>query len=137
MKLRTAFARGTDKADSETLIVGHCHERCFAIARQAFDAHLFCVHGFVGLKIVERAAGTPGPCTQRAPIVKLAWLPLVAQTNNSARQTRTVVGLNRVRDNNGIAPALCQNLLLPRWTSRYRRSARRRWGPESGRKNKT
>ena len=94
MDLGAAFARGADVGDRKTRVVRHRDEGCLAVARVAFDADLFGVHGLVGLEIIERAAGAPGPGAQRAPIVRLARLALVDQTDDALRQTRAVVGLD-------------------------------------------
>ena len=69
MDLDAALARGTDKGDRETRVVCHGERHRFAVAGMAFDADLFRVHGLVGLEIVQRAAGAPGPGTQCAPVV--------------------------------------------------------------------
>src|SRR5262249_28628652 len=79
----------------------------------ALDAHLLGVHGLVGFEIIEGPAGAPRPGAQCAPIVHLAGLALVAQADDALSQTGAVVGLNAVWDDNGIAPALGQDLLLP------------------------
>src|SRR5207248_2909194 len=71
------------------------------------------VHGFVGLEIIEGAAGAPGPGTQRSPIIQLARLALVHQTDDAARQAGAIVCLNAGGSDDGIAPAFGQNLLLP------------------------
>ena len=84
-----------------------------APARVAFEADLFRVHGLVGLEIIQQLARAPGPRAQRTPIVHLARLTFVTQTNDAFRQTGAVVGLDAVRREKGIPPAPAQNLLLP------------------------
>src|SRR2546429_10002876 len=64
MKLRTAFARRADEANSEALVIRHRNERSFAVARESFDADLFGVNGFIGLEIIESAARAPSPYAQ-------------------------------------------------------------------------
>src|SRR5207248_1206543 len=108
-----AFAGGADEADGEALVVRHRHDGRLAVARQPFDADAPGVHGLVGLEIVEGAAGAPGPGPQRPPVVRLPRPALVAQADDAARQARAVVGLDAVGDDDGVAPALGEDLLLP------------------------
>ena len=113
VQLRAALARGADEGDGEALVVGHRDERRLAVARVALDPDLLRVHGLVGLEVVERAARAPRPGAQRAPVVRLARLALVAQADDALRQPRAVVGLDAVGDEDRVAPALRQHLLLP------------------------
>ena len=113
MQLCAAFAGRTDEADGEAPVVGHRHERRFAVARQAFDADLFCVHCLVGFEIIERAARAPSPRTQRAPILRLARLSFVAEADDAFGQSSAIVSLNAGRDENRVTPAFGENLLLP------------------------
>ena len=46
----------------------------------------------VGLEVVHQARAAPGPCAQRAPVVKLAGLAVVRQADDSLGQARSVVG---------------------------------------------
>ncbi len=78
------------------------------------DADLPGVDRLVGLEIIQGAACTPGPGTQRSPVIDLAWLPLVAQPDDPFRKPRTVVGLDAGRSEEGVSPSLGKNLLLPR-----------------------
>ncbi len=114
VQLRPALARGADEADREALVVGHRDERRLAVARQPLDPDLLGVDGLVGLEVVQGAARAPGPGAQRAPIVGLARLPFVAQADDSLGQARAVVGLDAVRDDDGVAPALGEDQRLPR-----------------------
>ena len=83
VELGAALAGGADEADGEPRVVGHRDERRLAVAREPLDADLLGVDGFVGLEIVEGAAGSPGPGPQRAPVVELAGLALVAQADDA------------------------------------------------------
>src|ERR1700723_3320647 len=83
MQLGPALARRTDIADSEALIVSHCHNGRLAVARVAGDAHLFCIDSLVGLEVIESAAGAPCPCAQSAPVIGLAVLSFVGETNDA------------------------------------------------------
>jgi len=86
VNLGAAFAGGTDEGDGETLVIGHGHDRSLTIARVALQADLLGVHGFVGFKIIQDAAGAPGPGTQRTPIAGSAPRPRGAITHaNRAR----------------------------------------------------
>src|SRR5262245_65710690 len=105
-EVRAALPGRADKADGETLVVGHRDQRGFPITRKPLDADLFGVHRFVGLEIIERAARAPGPGAQRPPVIWLARLALVAQADDALRQTCAVVGLNAGRNDDGVAPAL-------------------------------
>ena len=109
MQLRPAFTGGTDKADGKPLVVGHRHERGLAVARKPLDPDLLGVDGLVGLEVIQGAAGPPGPGPQRTPVVGLAGLPLVAQSDDALGQPRAVVGLDAVRDDDRVAPALGQD----------------------------
>ena len=113
MELRTAFARGADETDCESRVVRHRDERSLAVAREPLDPDLLGVHGLVGLEVIECTAGPPCPRTQRSPIIGLAGLALVAQADDALGQARAVVGLDAVGDDDGIAPALGEKLLLP------------------------
>src|SRR5205807_9073279 len=94
VQLRAAFAGRGDEADGEALVIGHSHQRGFAVARQSFDADLFCVLLLVCFEIIQRAARAPGPSAQSSPIVGLTRPALVAEADDAARQPRAVVGLN-------------------------------------------
>src|SRR5207302_1888726 len=125
-QLDAAFAGGADEADGEALVVRHGDNRRLTVARQPLDADALGVDDLVGLEIIQGAAGAPGPSSQRAPIVGLPRLALVAQADDAARQAGTVVGLTAVGDNDRVAPALGKDLLLP-----ARPAAAARWGAEA------
>src|SRR5271165_627461 len=100
----------------------------------ALDADLAGVNGLVGLKIIESAAGSPGPGTQRAPVVGLARLALVAQADDALGEPGSVVGLNAGGDVDGVSPAPGKQLLLPGGAGirRLRRQTLHERGHESG-----
>src|SRR5580765_984630 len=106
MELGSAFTRGSDQDDGEALIEGHGHQRRLAVARHPFDADFPGVDGAIRLEIVEAARGTPGPRPQRAPVVVLAMLAAIDQTDDPAGQARAVVGLDAAWIDGGITPAV-------------------------------
>src|SRR5581483_11033353 len=131
-----ALARRADIRRPHPLIVGHRHHRRLAVARMPLDRDMLRVHRLVGLEVVDRTARAPGPRAQRAPIIRLARLPFVAQTDDAQRQPGPVVGLNAAGIERSVAPPFGQSLLLPRRTrgttaaarpeSRYRAASRTR-----------
>src|SRR5262245_48230192 len=113
MQFHAAGARRANKCDGESLVVCHRDRSRLAVSRKTFDPNLLRVDGLVGLEVIESAARAPGPRAKCAPVVDLAWLALVAKADDSARQPAAVVGLNAVRANDRVPPALCKHLLLP------------------------
>lgn len=77
MEFDSACARGGEEGDGKAPIVSHGDCGGFAIAGVALDADLFSVDGFIGFKVIEDTAGTPGPGTEGTPIVEFAWLAFV------------------------------------------------------------
>src|SRR2546423_156653 len=75
-----------DETDGEPLVVRHSDDRRLTVSGEALDADLLRVHGFIRLEVVERPAGAPRPGPERAPIVELARLALVAQPDDAAGQ---------------------------------------------------
>src|SRR6476660_195863 len=90
----------------------------------ALDAHLFRIDCFVCLEIIQRAAGSPRPGAQCAPVVELARLSAVREANDPRSQPSAIVRLDGGREEHSVTPALCQNLLLPGGTWRDRRRIR-------------
>src|SRR5439155_973052 len=82
VELQAAFAGRADETDGEPLVVRHGDDRRLAVSGEALDTDLLSVHGFVRLEVVERPAGPPRPGAERAPIVELARLALVAQADD-------------------------------------------------------
>src|SRR5439155_25149228 len=113
VQLDATFAGGADKGYGQARVIRHGHDRSLAIARVALQAESLGVHGFIGLKLIQSAAGAPGPSPQGAPIVQLAWLALVDQTDDALRQALAVVRLHAAGRQAGVAPTFRQNLLLP------------------------
>ena len=98
----------------------------FHTATEAFDADLFRIHHFVGLKVIQRPARAPSPCLKRAPVIDFPRLATVYQTDDPLRQSLSVVRLNARRDDICVAPTLSQHLLLPgRSRSRWLRETLR------------
>ena len=113
VQLRPTLARGADEADGEARVIGHRDDRRLAVPRKPLDPDLLRVDGLVGLEVVQRAARAPGPGAEGAPIVGLARLPLVAQADDTPGQPRSVIGLDAVGNDDGVAPPLGEDLLLP------------------------
>ena len=79
------------------------------------------VDGGVRLEIVEHARRAPTPRAQRAPIVRLARLAFVRETDDSLRQSGAVVGLNGRRIQERESPAVEDELLRRRRVASRRR----------------
>ena len=77
MQLGAAFAGRPDQHHREARIERHRHQRRLAVARNAFDADLLGVDGFLGFEIIEAARRAPCPRPQRAPVVRLARLSFI------------------------------------------------------------
>src|SRR5205814_145761 len=110
-----AFAGGADEHKSETCVECHGDQRGLAVARNAFDADVLGVHSFVGFEIIQAARCSPSPGSQRAPVVRLARLSFVDQSNDSLGEARAIVGLNAYGVDVGVAPAVGDELLGWRW----------------------
>src|SRR5579871_2111944 len=113
-KRGAAFTRGADQAYGEAWLKRHCDQRGFAVARDTFDADVFCVDGRIGFEIVEAACCAPCPCAESAPVFRLAWLALVDQTDDASSDASAVVGLNARGVDGDVAPAVGDQLLC-RW----------------------
>ena len=70
-------------------------------------------HMRIAAQEIHRAAGAPGPGTQRAPIIHLARLALVHQADDALGQACAVVGLDAAGIEDGIAPSQRQDLRPP------------------------
>src|SRR5262249_32822649 len=92
-----AFAGRADERHREARIEGHGDQSGLAVARDAFDANVLRIHSFVRLQIIESARGAPRPRTQRAPVIGLASLPFVGQSNDSLGEACPIVSLNAQR----------------------------------------
>src|SRR6476661_1491788 len=91
-----------------------------------FNAHLLRVYSLVRFEIIERATSAPRPRAQCAPIVQLARLTMVRESDDSFRQSRSIIRLDAGRKKYGVTPALRQYLLLPSrtgWSHRCGRSS--------------
>src|SRR4051812_26761875 len=113
VELRTAFAGGADEGDGEALVVHHGDKRGFAIARQALDPHLTGIHFLDGLEEIQCAARAPGPRAQGSPVLGFAGLAFVAQTDDAFGESGAIVSLNTGGNQDSVAPAPGENLLLP------------------------
>ena len=112
-QLGTTSSGRADQADRKPLIVGHGHERRLAKTRKPHDAHAPGVDGGVGLEVIQRPAGTPGPGAQHAPVVGTARPTPIREPDDPLGQSRAVIGLVAGRIQLGVAPAPRQHLLLP------------------------
>src|SRR6185503_2846964 len=113
VELRAAGTGGTDVGDGEARVIGHRHDGGLAVALMAFESDLLRVHSLVGLEIIQRTTRAPSPRAQRAPVLRLTGPALVAEADDALRKTRTSVLLHAVRADDGVAPTLRENLLLP------------------------
>ena len=65
----------------------------------------------IGLDVIERAAGAPGPCAQDAPIVGLAQLAFRRDADHALAQPRAIVGLDAVGREKRDRPAIGDQLI--------------------------
>src|SRR5208337_3007319 len=85
-----------------------------AVTRYAFDTHFLWINlrVWIGLKVVYQLADTPSPGAQGAPIIGLARLALVGQTDNPLTQRiAAAVWLNAAGIDGTITPSLAKGLL--------------------------
>jgi len=66
---------------------------------------MFGVDGGIGLEMVEGARSAPSPGAESAPIVGLAGLTLIDETDDAFGETGAVIGLDAARIDGGVAPA--------------------------------
>src|SRR4051794_40613490 len=118
MQFGSALTRRTDENGREPRLKSHCDKRRLAIARDAFNADLLRIDRGIGFQIVEPARGAPSPGPQGSPIVRLSRLTAIREADDSARQPRTVVGLNAGRRDCRIAPAGFDQFFVLRWAWR-------------------
>ena len=109
-----ALSGRSDEAHVEALLEGQRDQRGFSVTGNPFNAHVCGIYIRVGLQVVKAAGGTPGPCTQGAPVVRFARLALVHQADDPPGETGSVVGLDAGRVDHGIAPAGGEKLLVGR-----------------------
>ena len=111
VRFGTTFPGGTDQHDRKARIKRHGHQRGLPKTRDAFNADALGVYCLVGFEIVETARGTPGPRPQRTPILRLAKLALVCQTDDAFPEARAIVCLNAARVDERVTPAVSDQLL--------------------------
>src|ERR1700722_3654611 len=87
MQFRAAFTRATAINNRKTRVERHGQKNILSPARNAFEAHLFSVHAGVGLQIIHRAAQSPRPRSEHAPIAGLARRSLGYETDDSPIKT--------------------------------------------------
>src|SRR5215469_16357704 len=92
------------------------------------DRNVRGVDRMIGLEVIDGPACAPRPCAQRAPIVDGARLSFIDQTDDALGEAGAVIGLDAGGVEYGVAPALCENLLLPRRTEIVGGPARRGCG---------
>ena len=85
MELYAALAGGTDKPHGDTGFKGLGDNGRLAVTGKAFDANLLCVHhGFrMLLEVIDEPADAPLPGAEGAPLVRLARLTFIGQTNDA------------------------------------------------------
>src|ERR1035441_9969452 len=94
----------------ETGLKRHRDEGGLAVARYSLDADLLRVHGGVGFKVVQAARRAPGPGTQRSPVIGLAGLASVNETDDAFSQPSAVVRLDAARIDGRVAPSRLDQL---------------------------
>src|SRR4029078_3748806 len=94
MELRAAFAGRSREDERESFVERHRHERRLSVSRHAFDADGLRADRAIALEIVERARCAPRPRAKSAPVVRVARLSVVHQTDDAARESGAVVGLD-------------------------------------------
>ena len=114
VQLRAAGAGRADEADGEALVVRHRDERGLAVARQPLDADPLRVDGLVGLEVVERAARAPGPGRSAPQSSSLRGWPLLTRPMMPRVRPAPLSAWMLVGDDDRVAPALGEDLLLPR-----------------------
>ena len=114
MEFGPALAGRANQRDGDARLKSLGHQGRLAVARHTFDAHFFRIHLRVGIgfKVVNQPADAPTPSAQSAPVVGLARLALVDETNNPLTQRiAAAVCLNAGGINGAITPSMTQCLL--------------------------
>jgi len=95
-ELGTALARRTDEAGKHARLVDQSSQRGFAIPRMPFEGDLLGINERVLLEEIYQLARTPSPGAERAPVVDLASLTFVDETDDALPQLVVVaaVGLD-------------------------------------------
>src|SRR6188768_338042 len=104
MELGAAFAGGADQGDGKALIEGHRDERRLAEAGDSLDPDFLRIDRSIALEVIEATTRPPGPCTERAPIIRLTRLGFVHESDDSLPQPSAVVCLNAAGSDDGVAP---------------------------------
>ena len=68
------------------------------------------IHRGIGPEVIETARGSPSPGAQRAPIIRLAGLSLIDQSDDALGQPRSVIGLNAGGIDECVSPAIGDQL---------------------------
>src|SRR5258708_39979548 len=90
------------------------------------------IHRGIRLEIIQCARGAPGPRPQRTPVIGLARLAVVDQSDDTLGETRAVIGLNARGAQECVAPTVREQLFGRGWIAARRPSpparGRRLWG---------
>src|SRR6185369_2652023 len=76
----------------------------FPVARNAFDADALRIYGGNRLEIIQTTSRAPCPRAQRTPVVRLASLALVHQSDNALGQTLAIIRLNAAGIDGCVSP---------------------------------
>src|SRR5207245_769876 len=93
-----------DQDDGEASVKSHRNQSGLSITRYTFDADLSCIHGRIGFEVIQSASRAPAPRAQRTPVVGLAWLTFVNETDDSFGEAGAIVGLNAVGNDCRVTP---------------------------------
>ena len=118
MELRPAFPGRSHQDHGEAGLKCHGHQRGFAVPGDPFNPHVPGVHRRVRFQVIQAPRGAPGPGAQRAPILRLARLPVIDQANDPLGQPRAVIGLDTAGINGRVSPPGGNQLLGGRWITR-------------------
>ena len=88
IKLCSTRTARCNQSHCKPLIKRHRDQRGLAVARHTGDADSFRIDAGFGFKVIQCARRTPTPGTKRAPVVGLAGLAMIRQTDDAARQAR-------------------------------------------------
>src|SRR5438105_685611 len=83
IELGSALAGRAYQNDGEAGFEGHRHQRGFPKSRDAFNADVLGIDSGIGFQIIQSSACAPSPGTKRSPIIGLAWLTFVDESNDS------------------------------------------------------
>src|SRR5712671_1097197 len=114
-ELGTALTRRTDEPGQHPRLVDQSGQCGFAVPRMSFKCDLLRINERVLLEETDQLARTPGQGAERAPVVDLARLTFVDETDDALPQliVGAAVGLDAARIEIAVAPAERDGRLLP------------------------